>query len=243
VHNGSSTVIKVEKGTQQEQQQQQQVQEQQQLLSKATGTVTAEPAAVTAAKAEAPLTETSAAAAAQLSGGAAMEANTTATLPQPLSPAVTAVEATAGAAEGVSTFGGTRELLCTSGNIDAAGAVGGAGRGSCGGGVSGDDSRVSGSSAAVMDGKGPMGVGGVEDDDDEAEPEVVGECHAGCVSKGLASCTCGGGAAAAPGSKGRWLQGEGSRWKMHMVVWNDPHELEAAGLLEGSGFGGGVNEV
>jgi hypothetical protein len=52
-----------------------------------------------------------------------------------------------------------------------------------------------------MDGKGTVDVGGVDDDDDEAEPEVVGECHAGCVSKGLASCTRGGVDAAAPGSK------------------------------------------
>jgi hypothetical protein len=101
VHNGSITVIKVEKGTAQEQQQQQ-VQEQQQILGGATWTVTAEPAAVTAAEAEAPLKETSAAAAAVFSGRAAMEPTTTATLLQPLSPAVTAVEATASAAEGVS---------------------------------------------------------------------------------------------------------------------------------------------
>jgi hypothetical protein len=233
VHNGSITVIKVEDCRQQQEQ------EQQHLLNGAKGT--AEPAALAAvATSHAAFTETSAAtAAAGLSGRAAV----TTTLTPSQVPAATAAGEGFVASQGVSSIGESTDPPCASATVEAADDLHGGGhRGGIGGGLSGDDSRV-GSSAAVMDGKRFVNVGGVEDDDDdEAEPEVVGECHAGCVSKGLASCTCDG-AAAAPGSKGRWLEGEGSRWKMHMVVWNDPHELEAAGLLEGSGFGGGVNEA
>jgi hypothetical protein len=101
-------VIKVEDYRQQ----QEQVQEQRQLLSEATRTAAA-------AAANVPLTETSAAAPAGISGRATMESTTASKLLPPPVLAVAAATGADGAAEGVLTFGGSGEPLCTSGEIDA----------------------------------------------------------------------------------------------------------------------------
>ena len=121
------------------------------------------------------------------------------------------------------------------------------------------NAAASAAAAAGADGGGTGPVVGVDfgAEMEESEPEIVGECHAGCLGRGL-TCSCSGTAAAVVLTGNKTLSsssgnggGGGSygglvkegRWVMHMELWNDAHELGPAGLLEGSGFGGGAHEA